>query len=941
MLKNEFASRHLGPREKDIQEMLLLLGEDSLDSFSSKVIPPNISLESKLDVPEGLSEVQAIDQLRSYAEQNQVWRSYLGQGYYGTLTPAVIQRNILENPCWYTQYTPYQAEIAQGRLEALLNFQTLVCDLSGLDLANASLLDEATAVAEAMTLSYRVNHKTLGTKVLVHSGLHTQSLEVLETRAEPLEIEIQIFDDLKDINDLSGVFAVIIQSPSTDGELLKVQDYSKLAKTTGAHLVVASDLLALTLVEAPGNLGADVVVGSAQRFGVPMGYGGPHAAFMATRSEYQREIPGRLVGVSKDADGKRALRLALQTREQHIKRERATSNICTAQVLLAIMASMYAVYHGPKGLKEIASKIHLKTSILKDALEKGGIGIKTSNFFDTIRTLPLSNVVEIKKMAEELEINFRYFSDSSVGISFDETVSDKDLSNILAIFTVELDASPRGSTIGKDFIRKSDFLTDKVFNSYHSETELLRYINKLQNRDLSLAHSMIPLGSCTMKLNATSEMLPVSWKEFSVMHPFAPREQALGYQMMFNDLEAWLGEITGLPAVSLQPNSGAQGEFAGLMVVRAYFKSKKDIERKVCLIPASAHGTNPASADMAGLKVVVVKCDMSGNVDLVDLEKRINEFGNSVMVLMLTYPSTHGVFEEGIKKMTELVHGVGGLVYMDGANLNAQVGLCRAGEFGVDVCHLNLHKTFCIPHGGGGPGMGPIAVTETLRPYLPGSIAAYIPGSGAVSAAPYGSASILTISWMYMRMMGPDNLRKATQVAILNANYVAKKLEGAYEVLYKGSNGYVAHECILDLRHLKRSVGIDVTDIAKRLMDYGFHAPTVSFPVVETLMVEPTESESKEELDRFCIAMISIRAEIEDVIAGKLSPAESPLKNAPHTAERLAKENWPFNYSREKAAYPIDSIRENKFWPHVGRVDNAYGDRNLFCVCGGIDEYDV
>lgn len=938
MSKNDFASRHLGPRENDIQEMLSTLGEDSLNSFTAKVVPANIILNSRLNVPEALTEVEALSELRSYASENKVFRSYLGQGYYGTLTPGVIQRTILENPCWYTQYTPYQAEISQGRLEALLNFQTLVCDLTGLDLANASLLDEATAVAEAMTLSYRVNHKKLGAKVLVHTGLHTQSLEVLQTRAEPLGIEVGSFSDASGLGDLNGVFAVIIQSPSTDGDLLNVAEYSAKVKATGAHLVVASDLLALTLVEAPGKLGADVVVGSAQRFGVPLGFGGPHAAFMSTSAEYQREIPGRLIGVSKDADGKRALRLALQTREQHIKRERATSNICTAQVLLAIMASMYAVYHGPKGLKEIAKGINLKTKTLKASLEKAGVGVINKNYFDTIRTVSLNNVAEIKKKAEAKEINLRYFSDSSIGISLDETVSDSDLSDLASLFGASI-LSADGGAIGAEFERKSSFLTDKVFNSYHSETELLRYITKLQNRDLSLAHSMIPLGSCTMKLNATSEMVPVSWREFSTMHPFAPKEQSLGYQKMFMDLENWIGDVTGLPGVSLQPNSGAQGEYAGLMVVRSYFKEKGDLARNVCLIPASAHGTNPASADMAGLKVVVVKCDSSGNVDLEDLEAKVKEYGNALMVLMVTYPSTHGVFEAGIKKMCELVHDVGGLVYMDGANLNAQVGLCRAGEFGADVCHLNLHKTFCIPHGGGGPGMGPIAVTNMLKPHLPGSKAADVKGSGAVSAAPYGSASILPISWMYMRMMGPDNLRKATQVAILNANYIAKKLEGHYDVLYRGANNFVAHECILDLRHLKKTVGIDVTDIAKRLMDYGFHAPTVSFPVVETLMVEPTESESKEELDRFCEALISIKKEIDEVSSGLVKAEESPLKNAPHTAERLTQAEWPFKYSREKAVFPLSWVKENKFWPHVSRIDNAYGDRNLFCVCGSPEDY--
>ncbi len=943
-MSSNFPSRHIGPDSNEINEMLGTIGVSSLEQLIDETVPSEIRARDKLGLPESLSEHEALNLLKSIASTNKLWRCFIGQGYYGTLTPGVILRNILENPSWYTQYTPYQAEIAQGRLEALLNFQTMVCDLTGMEIANSSLLDEGTALAEAMTMAWRIKKLVKDPVFAVHSGIHPQSLEVMQTRAEPLGIKLVLLDSLDEVNNVTNLTGVIIQSPLSDGEILDVSSWASLSHSKDAFLIVAADLLSLCLIKSPGSQGADIVVGSAQRFGVPLGYGGPHAAFMACKTLFQREMPGRIVGVSKDSHGKPAYRLSLQTREQHIKRERATSNICTAQVLLAIMASMYAVYHGPKGLKKIALDVASRTNALAMLLKEQGISVRHQSYFDTLRTTPFSDVSAIRKRAEEKEINLRYYEDQSVGISLDETTSNADLPDIIYVLggkdiSLKEVLEKMGNTaISSATMRNDEFLTHPVFNSYHSETEMLRYIKRLEGRDLSLAHSMIPLGSCTMKLNATSEMLPVSWAEFSQIHPFVPREQASGYKTICDELSEYIGEITGLPAVSLQPNAGSQGEYAGLLTIRNYLHSKGEGQRDVCLIPSSAHGTNPASAQMVGMKVVVVACDSEGNIDLNDFREKVSLHKDRLAALMVTYPSTHGVFEEGIIGITTLVHQAGGYVYMDGANLNAQVGLCKASSIGADVCHLNLHKTFCIPHGGGGPGMGPIASIEEFRPYLPGHQSINLFGSGAVSAAPFGSANILLISWMYIRMMGGEGLTRATELAILNANYIAKVLEPYYEVLYKGNKGRVAHECILDLRNLKKSVGIDVTDIAKRLMDYGFHAPTVSFPVPETLMIEPTESESKAELDRFSDAMIAIAEEINEVKNATIKAEESPLRNAPHTIECLLTEEWNRAYSKEKAVYPRPWVRERKFWASVGRIDNAYGDRNLFCQCVPIEE---
>jgi glycine dehydrogenase len=965
-----FARRHIGPTPTEIQQMLNVLGIDSLDDLIDKTIPAAIRIQQPLELLGAKSEYAALAELHEIAAKNQVFRSYIGAGYHDCITPPVIGRNILENPGWYTAYTPYQAEIAQGRLEALLNFQTMIIDLTGLEIANASLLDEGTAAAEAMTVSYGVSNTstTLSDRrnsFFVAQDCHPQTIEVVQTRAKPLGIQV-IVGDHRDFKCDRKIFGALLQYPATDGAIYDYTDFIASAHEVGALVTVAADILSLCLLTPPGEFGADIAVGSTQRFGVPLGFGGPHAAYFATREEFKRQVPGRIVGVSKDANGKSALRLALQTREQHIRREKATSNICTAQVLLAVMAGMYAVYHGPQGLKEIAEKVRDLTALLASGLKSLGYKIGSEPFFDTLRVeLGDKQLSEVLESAKLHEINLRVFDANTVGISLDETVTADDVKKLLAIFaekqdvinadgdifvSMSLDADAFTSYLVYPAFcdRTSSYLTHPVFNSYHSETELLRYMHRLEAKDLSLNTSMIPLGSCTMKLNATAEMLPVSWPEFSKIHPFAPSNQTRGYQMMFVQLEQWLAEITGFAGISLQPNAGSQGEYAGLLVIRQYHEHRGESHRNICLIPQSAHGTNPASAVMAGMKVVAVDCDSQGNIDVADLHKKAEKHKNELAALMVTYPSTHGVFESEIKEICEIVHEAGGQVYMDGANMNAQVGLCRPGDFGADVCHLNLHKTFCIPHGGGGPGMGPIGVMPHLVEFLPSNsvlnseqstVNSQQTSVGAVSAAPWGSASILTISWMYIRMMGGVGLTEATKVAILNANYMAQRLESYYPVLYKGKSGLVAHECILDLRLLKKTAGIEVDDIAKRLMDYGYHAPTVSWPVAGTVMVEPTESESKHELDRFCDAMIAIREEIAEIEKGNVDAQNNVLKNAPHTAESLMVDEWNRPYTRAQAAYPTAWTREHKFWPAVGRIDNAFGDRNFVCSCLPIEAY--
>ncbi len=944
----DFSQRHIGPTSEKIQQMLGVLGISSLEDLIDKTVPQKIRYQQPLNLPKSLSESAALAQIKEIISKNQVFRSFIGLFYYDCFSPPFILRNILENPGWYTAYTPYQAEIAQGRMEALLNFQTMVTDLTGLEIANASLLDEATAAAEAMSMSYGLC-KTKAEAFFVDSNCHPQNIEVVKTRAQPLGIEV-IVGDFRTFTFDKPIFGALLQYPATDGAIYDYREFVEKVHEVGGLVTVAADLLSLTLLTPPGEFGADIVVGNTQRFGVSLGYGGPHAAYFATKEAYKRQTPGRIVGVSQDANGNPALRLALQTREQHIRREKATSNICTAQVLLAVMAGMYAVYHGPDGLKEIAENIHNLTFKLATGLKQLGYQIGAELFFDTIRITvgadsPLKSAKEIIDAAENVGINLRTFDEQTVGISLDETTTDTDVQNLWQIFAggKALPDIENISPLVKGWhSRTSSYLTHPVFNSYHSETELLRYIHRLQAKDLSLTTSMIPLGSCTMKLNSTAEMIPVTWPEFAKIHPFAPTSQTKGYQIMFEQLEEWLAEITGFAAISLQPNAGSQGEYTGLLVIREYHAHRGEAHRNVCLIPESAHGTNPASAVMSGLKVVVVKCDRQGNIDIADLQKKAEKHKDNLAAIMITYPSTHGVFEEEILDICEIIHAHGGQVYMDGANMNAQVGLCRPAEIGADVCHLNLHKTFCIPHGGGGPGMGPIGVQSHLAPFLPGHSVINIGGensSGAVSAAPWGSASILPISWMYIAMMGADGLTDATKIAILNANYIAQRLESYYPVLYKGKHGFIAHECILDLRPLKKSAGIEVDDIAKRLMDYGFHAPTVSWPVAGTIMVEPTESESKEELDRFCDAMISIRQEIEEIETGKADKEDNLLKNAPHTAESLMVDEWKHSYSRQRAAYPAPWTREHKFWPTVGRVDNAFGDRNFVCSCLPIEAY--
>ncbi|WP_307942655.1 aminomethyl-transferring glycine dehydrogenase [Pseudomonas mosselii] len=940
---NEFIARHIGPRAADEQAMLTTLGFDSLEAMTAAVIPDSIKGTSVLGSDDGQSEADALAALKAIASKNQLFKSYIGQGYYNTHTPAPILRNLLENPAWYTAYTPYQPEISQGRLEALLNFQTLISDLTGLPIANASLLDEATAAAEAMTFCKRLSKNKASHAFFASVHCHPQTLDVLRTRAEPLGIEVVVGDE-RELGDVSAFFGALLQYPASNGDVFDYREVVQRFHAAGALVAVAADLLALTLLTPPGEFDADVAIGSAQRFGVPLGFGGPHAAYFATRDAFKRDMPGRLVGLSIDRFGKSALRLAMQTREQHIRREKATSNICTAQVLLANIASMYAVYHGPAGLKRIAERTHALTAILATGLTKLGIKVVTGDFFDTLTLATGESTSALHDKARAQGINLRQVDAAQLGLSLDETSTQADVEALWQLFAngqAIPDFTALANTIAvrlpAGLLRQSAILEHPVFNRYHSETELMRYLRRLADKDLALDRSMIPLGSCTMKLNAASEMIPVTWAEFGNLHPFAPAEQSQGYLQMTTELEAMLCAATGYDAVSLQPNAGSQGEYAGLLAIRAYHRSRGDSHRDICLIPSSAHGTNPATAHMAGMRVVVTACDARGNVDIDDLRAKAIEHRERLAAIMITYPSTHGVFEEAIGEICAIIHDNGGQVYIDGANMNAMVGLCAPGKFGGDVSHLNLHKTFCIPHGGGGPGVGPIGVKSHLAPFLPGH-AALENTQGAVCAAPFGSASILPITWMYIRMMGGAGLKRASQMAILNANYIARRLEEHYPVLYTGGNGLVAHECILDLRPLKDTSGISVDDVAKRLIDFGFHAPTMSFPVAGTLMIEPTESESKEELDRFCNAMIQIREEIRAVENGSLDKDDNPLKNAPHTAAELAGE-WTHGYSREQAVYPLPSLVEGKYWPPVGRVDNVFGDRNLVCACPSIESY--
>ena len=954
----EFASRHIGPSETEVEEMLAVLGLTSIEELVGQTVPQAIRLDRELELPLGVSESRFLERAADLAALGRPFRSYLGLGYHGTLTPGVILRNIMENPGWYTQYTPYQAEIAQGRLEALLNFQTAVIDLTGLPIANASLLDEATAAAEAMTMLYGDRGADAVNGFFVSEACHPQTIDVVRGRAAAVGIDVRVgsHDDLDWKVDGAPLFGALLQYPDTHGAVWDYRAFCDGAHEAGAGVVVAPDLLSLALLVSPGELGADIAVGNTQRFGVPLGYGGPHAAYLATTDVFRRRLPGRIIGVSQDADGNPALRMALQTREQHIRREKATSNICTAQVLLAIMAGMYAVYHGPVGIRRIAARIHGLTRVLAEGVTRLGHRIVHEHFFDTLSIAPSgSDAKEIVARAAAIGINLRSNADGSVGVALDETVHEEDLDDLLCVFgageagapsvgaaaiATALDDEPYPGPLA----RTSAYLQHPVFNRYHSETEMLRYIHRLEGRDLSLNTSMIPLGSCTMKLNATSEMIPVTWPAFGALHPFVPAEQAKAYHRVFEELEGWLCEITGFDACSLQPNSGAQGEYAGLLVIAARHADRGEGHRDVCLIPSSAHGTNPASAVMAGMKVVVVRCDENGNIDVGDLRAKAAEHAPRLAAIMVTYPSTHGVFESAIRDITDGVHEHGGLVYLDGANLNAQVGLCRPGDYGADVCHINLHKTFAIPHGGGGPGMGPICVTSELAPYLPRHPLADVGGEKAilpVAAAPWGSASILLISWAYIVMLGREGTRRATEIAILNANYMATRLSEHFEVLYTGEHGRVAHEFILDLRPLKRETGVSDEDVAKRLMDYGFHAPTMSFPVAGTIMVEPTESESKYELDRLCDALIAIRAEIQQIEMGIADADDNPLKNAPHTAAMVTADEWDHPYTRQQAAYPAVWTRESKFWPPVRRVNNAYGDRHLVCACPPIEAYEA
>lgn len=944
-----FQRRHIGPSAEETQAMLEAIGVGTLDQLIEQTVPPQIWREEPMTLSAPLTESEALASIRTIAAKNKIFKSFIGMGYYGTITPTVILRNILENPGWYTQYTPYQAEISQGRLEALLNFQTMVIELTKMEITNASLLDEGTAAAEAMAMMYSVDNGKHGNLFFVSEECFPQTIDVLKTRAVPLGIELLIGDH-RTVKFTDKIFGALIQYPAGKGAVYNYSEFIAKAKANGSSVVVAADLLALTLLTPPGEFGADAVVGSTQRFGVPMGYGGPHAAFLATKDEYKRSMPGRIIGVSIDSHGNTAYRMALQTREQHIRREKATSNICTAQVLLAIMASMYGVYHGPEGVKKIASRIHLLAKLLDKGLTKLGYEQKNAVYFDTLEIETGSAFESVRQKAHAAKLNFRIINETTFGISVDETTTVRDIETIIGIFG---SAKNKVSSIADEikkveiefdafFKRTSPFMTHPVFHLYHSETEMLRYMHALEAKDLSLNFSMIPLGSCTMKLNATTEMIPITYAEFAHLHPFAPQEQAEGYKQIFDELSHDLEVITGFDGVSLQPNAGAQGEYAGLMVIREYFKHRGETKRTVALIPSSAHGTNPASAVMAGMEVVVVKCDENGNIDVADLKEKAEQHKANLACLMVTYPSTHGVFEESIKELCSIVHANGGQVYMDGANMNAQVGLTNPAIIGADVCHLNLHKTFAIPHGGGGPGMGPICVKEHLVPFLPGHSVVTIGtenSMSAVSSAPYGSANVLLISYLYIKMMGAAGLTDATKYAILNTNYMKARLEKTFDILYVGKNGRCAHEMIVDMRKFKTTAGIEVEDIAKRLMDYGFHAPTVSFPVAGTLMIEPTESESKAELDRFCDALLQIRNEIAEIEEGKFDKTDNVLKNAPHTAASVIADNWNHTYTREKAAFPTAWVKAKKFWPSVGRINNTHGDRNLICTCPPIEDY--
>ena len=941
---SEFVGRHIGVCDEDKTEMLESLGYKSLDSFISAVVPKKILLSESLDLDDAVTEIEALNNLGIIAKKNKVLKNFIGQGYYNTITPNVILRNVFENPAWYTAYTPYQPEISQGRLEALLNFQTMIVSLTGMDLASASLLDEGTAAAEAMMLCRRMS-KSKEEVFFVDKHCYSQTIEVIKTRAEPIGIKI-VVGDLSEI-EKSNFFGVLLQYPGEDGAIRDFSRITNIIHNKRGLVVIASDILSLLLLKSPGEIGADVAIGSTQRFGIPLGFGGPHAAYMATRNSFKRSLPGRLVGVSLDSAGKPAYRLALQTREQHIRREKATSNICTAQALLAVMASMYAVYHGPNGLKYIAEKVHHLTVILASGLKKIGCRIVNESFFDTLTINTNKDTTKIHSLAVSKGLNLRMIDDSNLGISLDERTSLDDIESLWRLFDKNTDLSvdqiklSAHNNIPKRLLREDEPLTHPVFNSYQSETEMLRYLRKLSDKDIALDRAMIPLGSCTMKLNATAEMIPVSWPEFANIHPFAPNDQVSGYIEMIEEVESMLCVVTGYDAVSLQPNAGSQGEYAGLLAIRSYHASRGESHRDVCLIPSSAHGTNPASAQMCGMRVVVTACDDMGNVDLEELRLKADLHSDNLAAIMITYPSTHGVFEDGVIEVCNIVHQHGGQVYIDGANLNAMVGICKPGEFGGDVSHLNLHKTFCIPHGGGGPGIGPVAVRQHLAPYLPGNKSlAKKPVINTVSSAPWGSASILPITWMYMKMMGYKGLRHATEIAILNANYIADRLKDAYEILYTGKNDRVAHECIIDLRAIKDSVGVTVDDVAKRLIDYGFHAPTMSFPVPGTLMIEPTESESKKEIDRFCDAMLAIRKEIDSIQKGVYPIDDNPLCHAPHTAEILITDNWNRSYKKETAAYPVATLKNSKYWPPVGRIDNVHGDKNLICSCLPVSEYE-
>lgn len=937
----DFNTRHIGPTAQQQTEMAGELGYSSVDALIDKAVPEQIRRREPMALPQAMTEQEALTRLRSYASQNQVLRSCIGLGYYDTFTPGVIQRNVLENPGWYTAYTPYQPEISQGRLEVLLTYQQMVMDLTGMELANASLLDEATAAAEAMTLMHRVNKKSRSQRFVVAADCHPQTIALVQTRAEPLGIDVVVVDP-NTLGDAGEAFGMLVQYPGTWGDIRDLEALTTAAHNRDTLVCVASDLLALTMIKSPGAQGADVVVGNSQRFGVPMGFGGPHAAFFATRDAYKRSVPGRVIGVSIDRRGDQALRMAMQTREQHIRRDKATSNICTAQALLAIMAALYAMYHGPEGLRAIGRRVHHLTNSLAKGLTSKGWSLRNDSWFDTLTVEVGESQAELLSSAETAGYNLRVVGSNALGIALDETTTPSDIALLLAVFAQRSAMATDSSTgIPESLVRSIDYLQHPLFHEYRSETEMLRYLKRLENKDISLTRAMIPLGSCTMKLNATAEMTPVTWPEFGRMHPFAPMHQTLGYQAMLAELSDWLVICTGYDGMSLQPNAGSQGEYAGLLAIRRYHQSRGDHERNICLIPSSAHGTNPASAVMAGMKVVIVACDTDGNVNMDDLRDKAEKHSANLAAIMVTYPSTHGVFEESIVDLCALIHEHGGQVYVDGANLNALIGLAAPGKFGADVSHLNLHKTFCIPHGGGGPGMGPIGVGAHLEPFLPTSPVAPIPGlsedNDVVSAAPYGSASILPISWVYIALMGAEGLTQASKVAILSANYIAHRLKAHYDVLYTGRNGLVAHECIIDIRPLKEASGISEEDVAKRLIDFGFHAPTMSFPVAGTLMIEPTESESVAELDRFCDAMIAIREEIRAVERGELDPEDNPLKNAPHTLEDVVASDWQHPYSREMAAWPIDSLRRDKYWAPVSRVDNVYGDRNLFCACPGMD----